>query len=167
MRIILDANSLIYLVKTNLFLRFRDLISHPIVIDTSVYQEVVKDGIAENYPDAYVAKKYLEDFNIDIISVDISEQLPFFRDPGETSSYLLAQDNGVCVTSDNRATKKMMNHGIVPISLDEYFYNLCLNGLITSKEFEDILDKFVEIYASTNQRRNGFLTQVKELMNNE
>ena len=44
MRIILDANSLIYMIKTNLFIRFTELTSNPIVIDTSVYKEVVEDG---------------------------------------------------------------------------------------------------------------------------
>ena len=161
MRIILDANSLIYMIKTNLFIRFTELTSNPIVIDTSVYKEVVEDGIAKNYPDAYIAQKYLKDFEIEIIPIDITDELPLFRDPGETSCYLLALDAGVCLTSDRKAIKKMIHFGIEPISIDEYFYNLCLNNYLPLKELEVILKKFEGVYASSKERRAFFLNNIK------
>ncbi len=163
MRIIFDANSLIYLIKTNLFIRFTELTSNPIVVDTSVYKEVVEDGIAKNYPDAYIAKKFVNDFEVDIIPVDISKDLPLFRDPGETSCYLLAQDSGICLTSDRKAIKKMIHFGIEPISLDEYFYNLCLNNILPSEELERILKKLEGVYASTKERRTIFLKNIKKV----
>ncbi len=167
MRIILDVNSLIYLIKTNLFIRFIELTSNPIVIDTSVYGEVVEDGIAQNYPDAYIAKKFLKDFKIEIIPVDISKELPLFRDPGETSCYILAQDYGVCLTSDRKAINKMISFDHEPISLDEYFYNLCLNNSLPFEELEIILKKFVGVYASTEERKRIFLEKIEKIKNME
>lgn len=161
MNIICDANTLIYLCKTNLFQRFLALTSNPIQIDTSVYKEVVEDGINANYPDAYIAKKFIDDYKIPIISIDISKDLPFLRDPGETSCYLLAKQGGICITSDNQARKKMKQLGIETLQLDEYFFNLGLEKKIPIPEFESIMAKLEHVNATTASRFNIFLTELK------
>ena len=106
---------------------------------------------------------FLKDFKIEVIPTDITEELPLFRDPGETSCYLLAQDSGICLTSDRKAIKKMIHLGIEPISIDEYFYNLCLNNYLPLKELEVILKKFEGVYASTKDRSAIFLQNIKRL----
>ncbi len=90
MRWILDSCTLIYLVKLKLFNRFKELAQNPIVIDSSVYTEVIIDGKNRNYPDATEAEKILNDAQIPVISLDISKDLNLFIDPGETSCYLLS-----------------------------------------------------------------------------
>ena len=110
MEYILDANTLIYLVKLNLHEEFIKLIdTGKIIIDSSVYDEVVVKGIKNNYPDAHVAKKFLQQHQISVIPIDISNDLHKFRDAGETSCALLAlheDSNRICITSDIRALKK-------------------------------------------------------------
>lgn len=75
MRFILDANTLIYLVKAGLTQEFIKLIDNEIVIDKSVYTEVVEKGIENNYPDSYLVRNFLEMNQIPIIPVNISSQL--------------------------------------------------------------------------------------------
>lgn len=162
MNIVFDANPLIYLCKTNLFQRFISLTSNPILIDTSVYKEVVEDGIKANYPDAFIAKKYLNDYKIPIISTDISHDLPYFRDPGETSSYLLTKQGGICITTDNQARKKMRQLNVDSLQLDEYFFNLAWQKKIEIKEFESIMMKLEQVNATTVSRFTIFLTELKK-----
>ena len=99
MRWILDACTLIYLIKAKLFKQFIDLVKYPVVIDSNVNQEVVIDGKTNNYSDAFEAEALLNEFRIPIISIDISKDLYRFSDPGETSCFLLAIEQGVCITS--------------------------------------------------------------------
>ena len=108
MRWILDACTLIYLIKTDMFSKFMTLVEFPVVIDSSVYQEVVVYGKKNKYPDANDAEISLNEFKIPVISIDISEELFRFRDPGETSCYILAKEDGICLTSDDRAYKKFI-----------------------------------------------------------
>ena len=56
MRYILDANALIYLVKSGLSQKFLKLLEDNVVIDSSVYEEVIEKGINNEYPDAHKAK---------------------------------------------------------------------------------------------------------------
>jgi len=60
MRFILDANAFIYLVETSLSQEFTNLSEVDLVIDKSVYNEVVEKGMENKYPDAYNAKDFLE-----------------------------------------------------------------------------------------------------------
>ena len=112
MRWILDACTLIYLIKAKIFTKFMELINYPVVIDSSVYQEVVIDGKANNYPDAIEAEKLLNNYRIPIISIDVSKELFRFVDPGETSCYLLGMEDGICLTSDDRAYRKFMKENL-------------------------------------------------------
>ena len=94
MRWILDANTLISLVKTKLQDRFKSLSKHEIVIDTSVYKETVLVGLKHGYIDATRIKGFLEKNRIPIIPVDVSAKLHIFKDAGETSCFLLGDIDG-------------------------------------------------------------------------
>lgn len=162
MDLILDANPFIYLCKTNLFQRFMALTSNSIQIDTSVYKEVVEDGIKLNYPDAFIAKKFIEDFKIPIIPIDITNDLVYFRDPGETSCYLLGKQGGICITTDLQAKKKMKQLGIDSLQLDEFFFNLGLEKKIQVEEFEFIMSKLEKVYATTLSRSIFLIKELKK-----
>lgn len=157
MRFILDANALIYLVKTDLTQEFVDLIKDDVVIDKSVYDEVVENGIEHKYPDAYSAKDFLEKNQIPIIPVDIKSELPKFRDPGETSCYILAKEEGICISSDVRANKKLKNLNVAFLELDTFFYNQLLKKEISKKRFITILDNLKSVSGTSANRISVFL----------
>ena len=163
MRFILDANALIYLVKTDLTQEFVDLIKDDVVIDKNVYNEVVEKGIDNKYPDAYSAKDFLEKNQIPIIPVNIKSELPKFRDPGETSCYILAKEEGICISSDVRANKKLKNLKVAYLELDTFFYNQLLKKKISKKRFITILDKLKNVSGTSANRISVFL----ELLSNE
>ena len=140
MRWILDACSLIYLIKADLFSKFMNLIEYPVVIDSSVYQEVVINGKANNFSDASDAEISLNRFKIPVISIDISEELNRFRDPGETSCYILAKEDGVCLTSDDRAYKKFLKAEQKVMILDSFYFEKLDRNQLTEAEFVKILN---------------------------
>jgi len=122
MRWILDACTLIYIVKLKLFENFISLIQHPLVIDSSVFEEVITKGMLNNYSDAFEAEKLLQRFKIPVISIDISQDFHFFRDVGETSCFILAKDGGIYITSDDKTYKKMFKLGQKVIRLDSFYF---------------------------------------------
>ncbi|MBD3230115.1 MAG: hypothetical protein GF329_18195 [Candidatus Lokiarchaeota archaeon] len=61
-----------------------------------------------NFPDAFEAEKSLNNFKIPVISIDVSEQLNWFIDPSETSCYILSEEEGICLTNDDRAYKNFL-----------------------------------------------------------
>ncbi|TFG25643.1 MAG: hypothetical protein EU529_00085 [Promethearchaeota archaeon] len=162
MRWILDSCTIIYLVKTNLFENFIKLIKYPLVIDNSVYEEVITDGKANNYSDAFKAEKLLKRNKIPVISIDISEDLVLFRDAGETSCYILARDDGICITSDDRAYKKFINQGQKAIRLDTFFFNKCIEKLLTENNFIEILKKLESVNATKPKSILFFIEKLKE-----
>ncbi len=163
MRFILDANALIYLVKTGLSQEFFNLTEDDLVIDKSVYNEVVEKGIENKYPDAYNAKEFLEKNQIPIIPIDIQTDLSKFRDPGETSCYLLAKKEGVCVSSDIRANQKFKKLNINFMELDTFFYNQFMKKNIEKKRFIHILNELKGVSGTSANRISVFL----ELISNE
>ncbi|GAB4318962.1 MAG: hypothetical protein Kow0069_22290 [Promethearchaeota archaeon] len=157
MRWILDANALIYLAKANLQDRFMSLVKHDVVIDTSVYEESVTEGIQRGYPDAVRVKKFLEQARIPIIPVDVKLMLDAFRDAGEASCFLLAESGGICITADARAVKKIKRLGGKAIHLDGFFYLKAKRREITPSDFEEILVRLEEVYATTPERKHEML----------
>jgi len=157
MRFILDANTLIYLVKTDLAQEFIDIIEDDVVIDKSVYNEVVDKGIENKYPDAYIAKDFLEKNQVPIIPVDIKSELPKFRDPGETSCYILAKEEGVCISSDVRANKKLENLDVAFLELDTFFYNQLMKKNISNTRFLKILNDLKSVGGTSANRISVFL----------
>lgn len=162
MRLILDANALIYLIKGGLAQRFYKLLDNAVVIDKSVYNEVVEKGIENNYPDAFIAKDFLEKNQIPIIPVDISSELSKFRDPGETSCYILAKSEGACISSDIIANKKFNNFKINSMQLDTFFYNQFLKKKIEKNEFLSILNNLKKVDGTSANRVSVFLELISK-----
>lgn len=163
MRFILDANALIYLVKTGLSQEFTNLSEVDLVIDKNVYNEVVEKGMECKYPDAYNAKDFLEKNQIPIIPTDISSDLSKFRDPGETSCYILAKKEGICISSDIRANKRFKNLNVAFMELDTFFYNQLLKKRINKKRFITILNDLKGVNGTSANRISVFI----ELISNE
>ena len=163
MRLILDANALVYLVKTGLSQEFLNLTEGDLIIDKSVYNEVVEKGIENKYPDAYNAKDFLEKNQIPIIPVDTKSDLSKFRDPGETSCYILAKKEGICISSDIRANKKFKNFNVAFMELDTFFYNQLLKKRINKKRFINILNDLKGVNGTSANRISVFI----ELISNE
>ena len=162
MRWILDACTLIYLIKADLFSKFINLTEYPVVIDSSVYQEVVINGKANNFSDARDAEISLNKFKIPVISIDISEELNRFRDPGETSCYILAKEDGVCLTSDDRAYKKFLKAEQKVMRLDSFYFEKLDRNQLTEAEFVKILKKLESFNATKPKSFLFFLEKLQQ-----
>lgn len=162
MRWILDACTLIYLIKADLFSKFMNLTEYPVVIDSSVYQEVVINGKANNFSDASDAEISLNKFKIPVISIDISEELNRFRDPGETSCYILAKEDGVCLTSDDRAYKKFLKAEQKVMRLDSFYFEKLDRNQLTEAEFIKILKKLESFNATKPKSFLFFLEKLQQ-----
>jgi len=166
MRWILDAYTLIYLIKAKLFKQFINLVKFPVVIDSNVNQEVVIDGKAYNYSDAFEAESLLNEFRIPIISIDASKDLFRFNDAGETSCFLLALEQGICITSDERAYRKLLNQNVQAIRLDTFYYENYRQNKISKEEFLLILNKLESVYATKPKSILFFMKKLQERENN-
>lgn len=148
MRWILDACTFIYLIKANLFSKFMDLVNYPVVIGSSVYQVVVLDGKAMNVPDATEAEISLNKFKIPIISIDVSQEVNHFIDKSEASCYILAKEDGICLTSDDRAYKKFIKGNLNAMRLDSFYFENLNQNRLTEIEFVAILKKLESVNAT-------------------
>lgn len=148
MRWILDACTLIYLVKANLFKTFMHVVVNPVVIDSSVFQEVINEGKEYQHSDAYEAESLLNEFHIPVISIDVSSELFRFLDPGETSCYILAKEEGICITSDDRAYRKFYQNNLNAMRIDSFFFLKFQKNILTKIEFLEILNKLESINAT-------------------
>ncbi len=163
MRWILDSCTLIYLVKAKLFKRFNELIEFKMVIDTSVFEEVVINGKKEGYKDACEAENILKEFKIPIIPIDVSNDIELFRDAGETSCYILAKEQGICLTSDDRAYKKIRELEQNTVRLDTFFFQKCKEKNITPDEFIKILEKLESINATKPKSILFFMKKLNKM----
>ena len=161
---ILDANTIIYIVKAGLADTFIKMIDNSIKIDTSVYNEVIEKGEEQGYEDALIAKRILQKYQIPIIPVDISSKISIFRDPGETSCHILTNEDDICISSDKRAIQKLKTHKTNVVRLDEFFLFQVMQNNISKKKFLAYLDKLEKVYATTPERK---VTLIKEFEKNE
>ena len=161
MRWILDANTLIYLIKANLQDQFLQLIHDPAIIDSSVYEEVVEQGIARGHLDAIAAKRFLEENQVPIIPVDVSNDITYFKDAGEASCYVLAKQSGTCITSDTRALKKLKTAGASGMQLDVFFLTKFLENNIDETTLESILDDLLQVNGTTPERKMQILKNTR------
>ncbi len=145
MRFVLDACTIIYLVKANLFDFFLNFSDFPIFIDTSVFHEVVTQGKINNYADASIAETLFKKYKIPVIAIDISEKINIMNDPGETSCYILVEDCGTFVTSDIRAYNKFKSKRLPVIRLEHSFYELQVQNKISKTDFFTALDKLLKV----------------------
>lgn len=162
MRWILDACTLIYLIKAKIFTKFMEIVNYPVVIDSSVYQEVVIDGKANNYPDAIEAERLLNNYRIPIISIDVSKELFRFIDPGETSCYLLAMEDGIYLTSDDRAYRKFMKENLKAMKIDSFYFEKFNGNRIKEAEFLKILNKLESVSATKPKSILFFMKKLQE-----
>jgi predicted nucleic acid-binding protein len=162
MRWILDACTVIYLIKAKLFKQIINLVEYPVVIDSNVNQEVVIEGKAYSYPDAFEAESVLNEFRIPIISIDVSKDISRFNDSGETSCFLLAQEQGVCITSDERAYRKLLNENVKVMRLDTFYYEKFRQNQINKSEFLLILNKLESVYATKPKSILFFMKKLQE-----
>jgi len=163
MRWILDACTLIYLVKSKLFLEFIQLTQNSVVIDTSVHKEVIIDGKNQNYPDAFEAETCLNHAHIPIISNDISEEIYRMIDPGETSCFILAQTDGICVTSDDRAYNKFKLHNSPVIRLDALYFEFFKQKQILESRLFEIFDSLKQCNGIKSQSILFFKKEIDRL----
>ncbi len=164
MRWILDANSLIYMIKAGLSQKFVELSDFGIVIDKEVYHEVVENGLTRQKPDAPRVDQFLKDNNIPIIPTNIKEELLIFKDAGEASCFVLSKSEGVCITNDARALRKFRSCHIDSMPFDIFFGKRYREGRLSESEFETILDGLVKVNAITQEQKIFSLKKNKELM---
>ncbi len=164
MRWILDACTLIYLIKANLFNHFMEIVEFPVVIDSRVYQEVVINGKANNYPDAIEAEEILNENRVPVISINVSKDLFRFIDPGETSCYLLAIEEGICLTSDDKAYKKFLNENLKAMRIDNFYFEKLNQNRLKKTDFLLILNKLESVNAT---KPKSILFYMKKLQERE
>ncbi|TFG04337.1 MAG: hypothetical protein EU536_04800 [Promethearchaeota archaeon] len=164
---ILDSCTLIYLIKARLFQQFMKYLNDPVIIDTSVYEEVITKGKERNYPDASEAERRLEQYNIPIIPIDIDPELKYFIDPGEASCYMLAKQGGICLTSDERAYKKIKGRKTMVMKIDDFYFQLYLAKKIAEEEFFSILHELEQVYAIHPKITNFYYQRLKREKKND
>ena len=167
MRWILDACTLIYLIKAKLFNQFMEIVDFPVVIDSSVYQEVVINGKANNYPDAFEAEEILNEYRVPVISIDVSKDLFRFIDPGETSCYLLAIEEGICLTSDDKAYKKFINENLKAIRIDNFYFEKLNQNRLKKTDFLLILNKLESVNATKPKSILFYMKKLQEMEENK
>ena len=167
MRWILDACTLIYLIKAKLFNHFMEIVEFPVVIDSSVYQEVVINGKANNYPDAIEAEEILNENRVPVISIDVSKDLFRFIDPGETSCYLLAIEEGICLTSDNKAYKKFLNENLKAMRIDNFYFEKLNQNRLKKTDFLLILKKLESVNATKPKSILFYMEKLQEMEANK
>ncbi len=167
MRWILDACTLIYLIKAKLFNHFMEIVEFPVVIDSSVYQEVVINGKANNYPDAIEAEEILNENRVPVISIDVSKDLFRFIDPGETSCYLLAIEEGICLTSDDNAYKKFLNENLKAMRIDNFYFEKLNQNRLKKPDFLQILNKLESVNATKPKSILFYMKKLQEIEENK
>ena len=167
MRWILDACTLIYLIKAKLFNNFIKIVEFPVVIDSSVYQEVIINGKANNYPDAIEAEEILNENRIPVISIDVSKEIFRFIDPGETSCYLLALEEGICLTSDDKAYKKFLNENLKAMRIDNFYFEKLNQNRLKRKDFLLTLDKLESVNATKPKSILFYMKKLQKMEENK
>ncbi|MHA1521542.1 MAG: hypothetical protein ACTSRK_15280 [Promethearchaeota archaeon] len=157
----MDACSFISLIQSELFERFMEVARNNVVIDSSVYSEVVIKGKEKNYPDAVIADEKMMQHKIPIIPIDVSQYIELFRDPGETSCYILGLESGVTITSDDRAYKKFKANKISVIKIEQFFLKKYQNGLIKTTEIKQILQKLENVNAISSKLHFKIMERIK------
>ncbi len=163
MKIVVDACTLIYLAKADL-LTFLKRLPYEYLIDNEVYNEAVIKGKEEGYVDAYLLEYYIKRQRIiKVVNVDISNELDYFIGEGEASTYVLSiKENGVAVTSDRVAYRKMVKRNAKVVQTDLMFLNAYLNNTISKKELLDILNRLLAVGGTTPERVTFILEKIGE-----
>lgn len=143
-----------------------ELVEFPVVIDSNVYQEVVINGKANNYPDAIEAEEILNENRVPVISIDVSKDLFRFIDPGETSCYLLAKEEGICLTSDDKAYKKFINENLKAMRIDNFYFEKLNQNRLKKTDFLLILNKLESVNATKPKSILFYMKKLQEMEEN-
>ncbi|MHA1301911.1 MAG: hypothetical protein ACTSO9_21045 [Candidatus Helarchaeota archaeon] len=157
-KIVLDTCSLIYLAKINQ-LPILLKISDELYIDKEVFNESVVSGKKYGYGDAFILERFIND-HIKVVPQDISKEIGYFGAKGEASTYLLGID-GLCVTSDSKAFKKMVFRGIKVIKIEDLLYLFVKNQKIVKKKFADILNALLKIEGISIEKYHLLMEELK------
>jgi len=144
-----------------------EIVEFPVVIDSSVYQEVVIYGKANNYPDAVEAEEILNENRVPVISIDVSKDLFRFIDPGETSCYLLAIEEGICLTSDDKAYKKFLNENLKAMRIDNFYFEKLNQNQLKKTEFLLVLNKLESVNATKPKSILFYIKKIQEMEENK
>jgi len=144
-----------------------EIVEFPVVIDSSVYQEVVINGKANNYPDAIEAEEILNENRVPVISIDVSKDLFRFIDPGETSCYLLAMEEGICLTSDDKAYKKFLNENLKAMRIDNFYFEKLNQNRLKKPDFLQILNKLESVNATKPKSILFYMKKLQEIEENK
>ncbi|KKM15030.1 hypothetical protein LCGC14_1700160 [marine sediment metagenome] len=144
-----------------------EIVKFPVVIDSNVYQEVVINGKANNYPDAFEAEEILNENRVPVISIDVSKDLFRFIDPGETSCYLLAIEEGICLTSDDRAYKKFLRENLKAMRIDNFYFEKLNQNRLKKTDFLRILDKLELVNATKPKSILFYLKKLQQMEENK
>jgi hypothetical protein len=160
MRIAIDTNCLIYLVKTELAVLFLSLCNRDVVIDNNVYAEAVTEGKRAGWLDAIKVDEFLRDNTVPIIPTNISNEIAVFRDPGEASCAVLCKAGAACITTDIKAIKKFVKQDIHVVRLEFFFLDRWVENKILTDDMKEILRKLESVHAITRERRDFVLEQM-------
>jgi hypothetical protein len=75
---------------------------------------------------------------------------------------MLGKSEGICITSDDRAFKKMIKQNIKTVRLDTFFFEKYCQNQISEKEFMQILNLLKNIDATKTQSILFFLEQIEK-----
>ncbi len=144
-----------------------EIVEFPVVIDSSVYQEVVINGKANYYPDAIEAEEILNENRVPVISIDVSKDLFRFIDPGETSCYLLTIEEGICLTSDDKAYKKFLNENLKAMRIDNFYFEKLNQNRLKKTDFLLILNKLESVNATKPKSILFYMKKLQEMEENK
>jgi len=120
----------------------------------------VLQGKKYNYQDAFTIEKILQMYKIPVIQVEIQDYIEIFHDPGETSTYILASEDGVAITSDRRAYNKFQQAHIHVIKLEQFFFQKYLENKLQKEELLTILSNLERIWAITPEDYLNILSKL-------
>ncbi len=158
-KLVFDSCSLIYLAKINK-LAILPLVSKELYIDNEVYNESVVSGKDQGYRDAFILDRFIEEY-MKVVSLDISGEIDYFGSKGEASAFLLGKD-GICITSDKKAFKKMQPRTQKVIKIEDLFYIYGVKGKIPLEQLRQVLKELLQIDAISFKKYSLLIKEVEE-----
>ncbi|MHA1323961.1 MAG: hypothetical protein ACTSRL_14330 [Candidatus Helarchaeota archaeon] len=135
-------------------------ISKELYIDKAVYDESITSGKAFGYRDAFILDRFVEE-NFTVISQDYNEEIDYFGAKGEASTFLLGKD-GICITSDKKAFKKMLNRGAKVIKMEDLFYLSLEKQILSIEQFKQVMKGLLKIEAISGEKYHILIKEMEE-----
>ncbi|MHA1129518.1 MAG: hypothetical protein ACTSQI_17815 [Candidatus Helarchaeota archaeon] len=156
-KFVFDSCSLIYLAKIN-SLSILKQVSAELLIDKEVYDESVVSGKELGYRDAFILDRFVEE-NFQVSPQDISKEIEYFGAKGEASTFLLGL-NGICITSDKKAFKKILNRGRNVLKTEDFFLLHLENEVISKEQFIQVITDLLKINAISGEKYHVLLKEM-------